>query len=412
MYDFKPFINKAQALMKDHEIEGHFFVLSIDVSELSWFNHYYGSDTGGILLNRLHDFILGIEGVVLLERVVLDKMIILLHRKTPLSNDELQKEYIKQLNMFDDKKILDFPAAFIRIDCGIFAMRDNDVRKALAGANLAKKEARNLNHKATIIYDDETLDRLKAFSDHSCEISEGLDNDEFTFFIHPIMDVATGKAIRVEALSRWIKPDGTVITPDDFISHMNKIGAIVNLDYLILEKVCRYYSDLIKNNIQPIPVSVNLSRRHVGNENAADMLYNIVKKHNIPCDLIIFEITEDIIISSFKETSEFIDKLRSLGFKISIDDFGAGFTPLSIWFNMEFDEIKLDRMFMSGDANTIHRRHMLAKMLTTYAHELNVKIVCEGVETNKEVEFLKSIGCDMAQGFYFSKPIPPDDFYR
>ena len=161
-----------------------------------------------------------------------------------------------------------------------------------------------------------------------------------------------------------------------------------------------------------VRTSVNLSRQHIWNNNAAKILDGIVKKYQIPHELIMFELTESILITEFSSAKLLGDNLRELGYATSIDDFGSGYAGIDVWRRLSFDELKLDKKFMDDDPERKKRDEIIARGLIWIANKMDTTVICEGVESAEQCRDLRDMNCRYAQGYFFSKPVPPDEFYE
>ena len=201
------------------------------------------------------------------------------------------------------------------------------------------------------------------------------------------------------------------LDPNDFIPLFEQNGFCTELDLYMFDKACqkiRYYLD---NNINPIYFSINQTKLLIFQKGYTDKLRAILQKYNIPPKYIVIEVLEDLATHNVEELNYHIKELKSLGLSIALDDFGSGYSSLNIVAGLDIDEIKFDREFlMADDPEQIKRNHMILRVLSKLAKEMGIRTVVEGVERNEDVEFLKSIDCDLAQGFYYDRPIPAAAF--
>lgn len=209
---------------------------------------------------------------------------------------------------------------------------------------------------------------------------------------------------------RWIEEDGTMIYPDQFIPLFERNGFIIKLDEYMFRKACILQRSLLDRNIKPIPLAINQSRLNLANPLFHLDLKKIADEYEIPYNLLEIEVTE-YIYSTEKDVMETLDKLKQVGFSVSIDDFGSGYSSLNILSNRSLDCIKIDKEFLRNKEITDNDKRAITSIVDI-SKALNVKCVCEGVETREQVDFLKDIKCDFLQGYYFSKPISLKKFIK
>jgi EAL domain-containing protein (putative c-di-GMP-specific phosphodiesterase class I) len=243
------------------------------------------------------------------------------------------------------------------------------------------------------------------------QMYEALKNNEFIVYMQPKIDLVSGLIAGAEALVRWKMPDGQILNPSEFIPTFEKNGFIDELDFYVYEetlKTLRYWLDIGK---RPIIISLNVSRVHIKDSKFITKLDNLVKKYNIPSNLIEFEITENIFFNEQERLIYIMNSLRKKGFLISIDDFGSGYSSLNLLKMLPIDILKLDREFFMGN-NMDQNDKIIISGIISLAKSLGLKVVSEGVETEEQAAFLRESCCDMAQGFLFYKPLPMEEFIK
>ena len=231
----------------------------------------------------------------------------------------------------------------------------------------------------------------------------------YQVWYQPQVDLRTGKLCGAEALVRRAGADGKPVPPACFIPQLEKNGRIAELDESVLETVCAHLREASRAGIAAGPVSVNLSRVHLGRPDAARRLLDIAQSGGASGADIVFELTESAAACDEKELlSALTQPLRCAGFSMSLDDFGIGYSSLKLLADASFDVLKLDRHFVSqiGDA----RAEAVMLFSVDLAHRLGMTAVAEGVETRRQMTFLREAGCDAAQGFLFHRPVPWPDY--
>ena len=223
------------------------------------------------------------------------------------------------------------------------------------------------------------------------------------------MDLKTNQIACSEALARWQKADGTVISPNEFIPVFEKNYTIPLLDRYIFEEVCRWLRHLLDEGLQALPVSVNVSRLQFYNSDFVSSYTEIRDKYNIPPSLLEIEFTETILFDNWDELSKIVEDLHSAGFSSSIDDFGKGYSSLSMVQNLNVDVLKIDAAFFPNITSK-EKDRLLVEGMIKLVKQFGVVTVAEGIETEEQIEVLRGIGCDMIQGYVFYRPMPEQDY--
>lgn len=282
---------------------------------------------------------------------------------------------------------------------------NDDINIALDKTELASKQQNSASSITFFSIELFEIQREKYMLE--MHMKEALNNNEFLLFLQPKINSLTGELVGAEALTRWNFNHTKMIYPNVFIPLFEENGFIEELDYSVFENVCRFQRKLIDKNKIPVPISINVSRYVVDFKKYLEKLNSIRSKYNIPTNLIEVEITEGMYVNNDDIISGFINMLHQNGYKVSMDDFGAGYSNLSSLSNLDFDLIKLDKNFCKSqnDKDTIILSTIIEMM-----KKLNINILCEGVETESYAEYLKSIGCYIIQGYLYDKPLPEKAF--
>lgn len=244
------------------------------------------------------------------------------------------------------------------------------------------------------------------------EIMHAMDEGRFLFYLQPQVDIETGEIVGAEALARQRGENGEILGPNAFVPILEKNHKIVNLDYMVLEQVCQHLRARLDRGEPVVHTSINLSRQHIWNLQTADHLHAVVSKYQIPPELIMFELTENILITEFRGAEVLSERLRAWGYGTSIDDFGSGYAGIDIWRHLPFNELKLDKVFLDDTPGQNKKDEVIIRGLIWIAKNLNTTVICEGVERADQCRDLLDMHCQYAQGYYFSKPVPPDEFYE
>ena len=241
------------------------------------------------------------------------------------------------------------------------------------------------------------------------DVLTAMQRKELKVYYQPKVDATTNRLKSSEALVRWIRKDGSVVLPAQFIPSMEQTGAITILDWYVLEEVCAFLERLQKEGVKVRPVSVNFSRWHLHEEDMTTRLAEIVDAHHLEHRLIVVEITESAMIHEEILMREMVTALHEKGFQFSIDDFGSGLSSLSMVADTLPDEIKIDRSLLKKNCED-ERERIILESIFLFATRLNIRTVAEGVETKEQLGFLRTCNCNLIQGYYFAKPMPEDAF--
>ena len=236
-------------------------------------------------------------------------------------------------------------------------------------------------------------------------LEQALDEGWIHIHYQPIIRIATDRVCSEEALSRWVDPVRGMLSPKDYVPILEKARLIDRLDLYVLDRVLQKMRHQEREGVPVVPQSVNLSRADFDSLDIVSEICRRVDAAGIPRSWLIIEITESMVGSDFEFMKHQIERFRALGFQVWMDDFGSGYSSLDVLQDIRFDLIKFDMRFIHRFEDSPECRIILTE-LVHMAASLGVEAVCEGVETREQAEFLRSIGCEKLQGFFFSKPLP------
>lgn len=325
------------------------------------------------------------------------------------------EEFIKIIDEYNRKMEQELQKRFfdqrIVINSGVYICHDTrtlDVEVAISNSNLARKRAKNSDSTEPVLFTSDMINNLLQQMELCSNLHNAIENEELKVFYQPKVECGSEKVIGAEALVRWFKPDGTCVLPDSFIPLFESNGLIVEVDYFVYKKVFEHLRKRLDEELPVVPISMNVSRAHLVSDGILEYIKTLFDTYQIPPDLVEFELTENIYIENMNAVLPLINKMRALGVKISMDDFGAGHSCLNELNSLPLDTLKLDRVFMSDNLND--RQQIILSSIVEMAKKLNIAVLCEGVENNSQNEFLRKIGCDMVQGYYYSKPLSEEEF--
>ena len=261
------------------------------------------------------------------------------------------------------------------------------------------------------VYDDSHRDRLVQEQEILNDTVKAFLNHEFVIYIQPKNSLETGEIVGGEALVRWIHPQKGKVAPNKFIPLFEKHGLIAQLDQLVLELTCRQLAEWKENGMKIVPISVNMSRMDFYNPNICEQVIDTVNKYHLDAQYIEFEVTESAYSSDMEVTYQVLKELQGHGFRILMDDFGSGYSSLNMLKDAPIDVLKLDLFFLSDSLETSRSRKIIEAIIHL-AREIHMPVIAEGVENKEQLDFLQEVECECAQGYYFSRPIPCENFRK
>ncbi|MDD6327467.1 MAG: bifunctional diguanylate cyclase/phosphodiesterase [Lachnospiraceae bacterium] len=306
-------------------------------------------------------------------------------------------------------------ASDIRVDIsttfGIYLVKDRHVPINLMcdRAKMAAATIKNNVMKFCAFYDEQYRDDMIKVSEIEREMKRALHNHEFKMYLQPKYSLKDNSMCGAEVLSRWMHPEKGLIPPMDFIPLFERNGFIMKLDEYMWEQACKTIRGWIDAGIKPIPLSVNISRYHIQHNDLPSIFNRLLKQYKLSSDMLTLEITESMFMNSPAKLADVLNTLRERGFKLEVDDFGAGFSSLSLIRDISVDTIKIDKNFLDQEIASDKGKIVVSHTISM-AKDLNLQVVAEGVETGEHVEFLKNSNCDIAQGYYFARPMPVEEF--
>ena len=286
---------------------------------------------------------------------------------------------------------------------------ENEYKTMLDNALFIMKEERE-KVGDFIFYDDSTFKKRYRQNFIENNMNAALLNGEFKMFLQPKIDLKTNKLSSAEALVRWIRNDGTIIYPNEFIPLFEQNGFCESLDIYMFEKACKKLKDWMDNGINDISISINQSKLLFYRADYIERISSITERYGVPNYKIILEIIEGLTIDNFEQFNKTIEKLHEKGFKVSMDDFGSGYSAFNTLSRLQIDELKIDRDFLLKMENDKKKQRIILESIILLAKKLNIITVIEGIENKELLDFVNELGCDMGQGYYFSKPLSEEEF--
>ena len=387
-----------------------YILLRFDIDRFKYFNDSFGHDMGDRLLKEIYSIVSQVcpeKDGSLTARLHGDEFVVLTKDK---GGDDPAKEVWDALGAACMNLNLSYT---FTIALGAYRLENHDepLDIMIDKAHLAQKNYKANRRQKNYMYRDSFMDAINLDASIEAIMEQALQDEEFEVYFQPKISLETEKVVGSEALVRWNSKKLGFLSPAKFIPVFEKNGFIREIDFYVLDFVCRNIRRGldIGNSLQT--VSVNQSRLHCYDPDYLEKLQALVKKYDIPSNLIEIEITESVLLDDMELVAKLIHSLRARHFEVSIDDFGAGYTSLSFLRNVDVDVIKMDKTLLD-DIEINPKKLTMLRYLTEMSHAFGVKVVCEGVETKGQIEKIRSLGCDIVQGYFYARPMSMIDFYK
>lgn len=410
---YEMFLKKLQEAI-DNMGDKRISIIYTDIKHFKYINDTYGYQVGDALLRDFIKEMIGSgEEIICRARVYSDNFVAAGYIAENVSNEEL-REFIHQLNTEKEIRFRErYLNSRLQFCTGISVIDKNsrsfDAETAVSNANLARKVAKEMEEDCCVLFDHSMMEGIKREVEITSQIPKAIANHELKVYYQPKIETESLKLVGAEALVRWQKPDGSFVYPDQFIPFVERSGQIVNVDYYVYKEVFRFMADRLAAGRKVVPVSLNVSRVHLSKMSILEYVRNLFEEYKIPPELIEFELTESIYLDNTERALELVKGLHSFGTRVSMDDFGSGFSSLNLLSRLPIDTIKLDKVFLKDDTLQENDKIVISCMVDM-AKRLRIVSLCEGVETPEQSDYLKEIGCQIQQGYYFSRPIPQEQF--
>ncbi len=401
------FIDDARRLLRKTPAEKLAVVL-FDINKFKYVNDRLGYEEGDRMLVRLHKTVAdNMDDGEIFARLSDDNFACVIKNA---QDSEITARFNNIFAEFERRNSLfvKYPVVFSAGVCRLGQCRDGgkdiDLNIAIDRCKIAKRTLKGLHYSSIAFYDGKIREKALREKDYESIMPTALEQREFECYLQPKYGLKSRHIEGAEALIRWNSKEFGFVFPNEFIPLSEKNGFVVELDFFILEEVCRAMRRWIDDGKKPVVISVNQSRLHLNYDDYIWRLREIVDKYEIPYEYIELELTESVFIENSDKLLTIMQKLHDIGFKLSLDDFGSGYSSLNMLKDIPVDVVKIDREFFNGTVNSEKGRAVISTVVDL-AKNLNMEVISEGVETLEQVEFLTEINCAMVQGYYFAKPM-------
>ncbi|MCH5263928.1 MAG: EAL domain-containing protein [Lachnospiraceae bacterium] len=395
--------------------EQQYAVAYLNVSQFRHYNIIYGWNAGQRLLESVADVLSHKmdEHKEVYARNQGDRFALLMS----FESEEALLDRAEQLVQEIEKRIYDDTENRMAIHMGVYFVppESNDLRVAVSYANQAIDSLRDSNISAVKVYDASLEKAIKDRHEQE-KLLDSVDvNKDFVTYYQAKVDIRTEKIIGAEALIRFLDPSdsGKVKSPAFFVPYFEQTGRVTELDFFVLESVCKMLRRRLDEGKEVVTISCNFSRKHFMKPGFPERFESVLEKYQIDKKYIEVEVTETVVVEELQLATviQTLNSLKEKGVRISIDDFGSGYSSLGVFEQIPASVIKLDRSFLLNQEDR-SRQVKIMRGIVNLGKELNAQIVCEGVETNSDVELMQEIGAYVAQGYHYSKPIPEEEFEK
>ena len=414
LISFERFHEEIERIILSNKTNNYLMIYT-DFENFKYFNYKYGYTVGDQLLK---DFCSSIISKIVdkhnlyFTRVVSDQF--LMFRPARYEKDEYEKliEEIEQKNIdFMLRQKERFPQSNVTLRTGVYYVTPEcmSASYAIDVANYARQKVDNDSKCSVRFYDDEMQKRRTLENQIVNEMKEAIEQHQFKVYFQPKYSIKNREITGAEALIRWERENGEVLSPDSFIPVYENNGKIVELDFYVFETVVKYLAKNQKEGRNQVPISINASSLHAMDSQTITLYMDILKKYDVDPSLVEIELTETAVVSEYESVRELFDEFQLHGIKTAMDDFGSGYSILNTIVDIPVDVIKIDRGFITSCLESDRGIYFL-KHLIDMIRNLGYQIICEGVETDQQIEILKQIGCDEIQGYWYSKPLKEEDY--
>ena len=406
----RSFIKKAKNIISEMDDSYVYAIVYSDINDFSYVNDNFGYEAGNKMLKEFGKIISSNGSNLVSCRIYSDYFVGLYRAK---NREQLLNNIEARNSKFAEIQKTDYPASDLQVCCGIYFV-DNpeaDMNIAIDNANLARRSVKTSSGVNVGIYAQRMRTQRIHDQQIASELHVALKNRDIEMFLQPKFSISTREIIGAEALARWRNPDGTYKMPYEFIGVLERVGYIELLDFYIYEEALKALESWKKAGKKVVPISMNFSQKHVNHPDFVDRIIAIADKYDVEKSNIEIEITESFFSGDMQSLFGDMERLRSHGFKVDIDDFGIGYSTLSVLMKAPVDIVKIDKSFIDNlETNKMERDYL--KKMCSLIDLVKKDIIFEGVESEGQAKILSDSGYNKAQGWLFDKAIPLKEFNK
>ena len=385
-------------------------VVSSDFSNFKNINMEFGIQSGDRMLKEYADYMCISDSTCVIAGRLYSDHIVGIFDIGSSTKEDFAGSVTDKNKRFSEKIKRELDIPLFHINTGIcFAEPDMHLLKAIDNANLARRLMKKRYDSLALVYSDDIIREKIIEMDILTKYKYAMENDSIKVLLQPKVDIERQKMVGAEALSRIVERDGTVIMPDVFIPILEKTENIVEYDNYIARRVYAIIKDMLEQGLEPVPISINLSKQHFYSDEYIDNIIKSFKEYDISNKYIEFEISEAVFLREHKDVIKRIEMLKSEGFCVSVDDFGTGYSSLNLIGILPIDIVKLDKGFVRNGLDNERSKGVVKGIIGTL-NGINMKIICEGVETKNEEKIIHELGCNEIQGFLHGEPMDIAEF--
>ena len=411
--NFHSFKKEAERILRSADLK-NYAVWYCDIKKFKFINDVLGYEEGDRILIEIAGLLQECSGQnSLFCRVSADNFVGLYQYK---SRTELKNCFQKLIEEYRQKELSYNKRIATELCMGVYFLEEEDrnvsIDNIVNRANIAQKYIKNLPGNQFGIYNKEMWDKVVDESEMESEMEGAIERQEFQIFIQPKVSIQmNNEIVGGEVLVRWENPRKGTILPAQFIPIMERDEKIIMLDRYMFEKSCQWLHQYLKSGSKPVNLAVNVSKVGILRDDFVEYYGSIKEKYEIPDGLLELEFTETVMLTDDTVFNSLVARLHEKGFICSLDDFGAGYSSLNLLKNLSIDIVKLDIMFFRKSSD-IRRERIVISNIIHMAKELQIKTIAEGVEYTETVDFLKTAGCNIVQGYVFARPMPVESFEK
>ncbi|MBE5937235.1 MAG: EAL domain-containing protein [Lachnospiraceae bacterium] len=407
LYYFDYFKEEAQRII--NESGKRLAIYSVNINDFTYINHKYGYQEGDRVLVRIAEWLLENKNVVVSSRAYSDHFFMLV---------DIGSADIEEIAVLEDISCCEFvrkmrkkyPLVAFDVSIGMYEVEENENISAVVDkAELARRADEPGDKSRVILFREELMEKEIIRKSVVPIFKNAIDDNRVTAFYQPKISTEDHALVGAEALARIIDENGRVLSPNQFVNQLEESSLILELDLYILEQVHKDMTEWMAQNKKLTPISVNLSRVDFYDDTFIDKIKDIVSRYSIDSGLIVFEVTETMFFEDLDYMIEQVTQIKNLGYKISLDDFGSGYSSLGMVSKLPVDEIKFDRSFVQNSLDSDKGIKVIKGLIDTI-RDVDIDIICEGIEKLSEEKIIAECGCDVIQGYLYDMPLKKENF--